>query len=142
MFKYIDTFEVHDPNILSDHCLITFSFSFEHDSIGEATQHTCNYEQAPGRFRWTNDFKTDFLNSLGDMESNEHLNRLNTCIPSCTESNELDQCLSDLSSVIERAASPIFKWLSSTKNEARPSVSNNNIPENPWFDEQCAEKKH
>ena len=40
LFKYINRFEVHDPNILSDHCLLTFSFRFEHDSVGDTTQ--CN----------------------------------------------------------------------------------------------------
>ena len=76
LFKYINRFESHDPNILSDHCVLTFSFSFEHDSVGDATQY--NYEQAPGRFKWKSGFKTDFLNSVGNTESADKLNRLNT----------------------------------------------------------------
>lgn len=27
LFKNISHFEVHDPNILADHCLLTFSFT-------------------------------------------------------------------------------------------------------------------
>ena len=90
-----------------------------------------NYEQAPGRFKWTNDFITDFLNSLGNTESTDKLNRLNISIPSCTETYELDQCLSDLSSVIEHAASPIFKKFSNKQKEAQQIFTNNNISENP-----------
>ena len=118
LFKYINPFEVHDPNMLSDHCLLTFSFCFEHDSVGNTTQY--NYEQAPGRFKWTSDFKTDFLNVLGNIESTDKLNRLNTSIPSCTETYKLGQCLSDLSSVIEHAASLIFQNLSNKPKEAQP----------------------
>ena len=62
LFKCIKHFQVHDPNILSDHCLLTFSLSFENNIVGEATQD--NHDQAPGRFRWNNDFKAYFLNSL------------------------------------------------------------------------------
>ena len=91
LFKYINRFEDHVPNILSDHCLLRFSFSFEHDIVEEASQY--NYKQAPGRFKWTSDFKTDFLNSLGNTESTDKLNRLNTSIQSCTETYELF-CLS------------------------------------------------
>ena len=58
---------------------------------------------------WNNDFKTDFLSSLKNAETTEKLNRLNASIPNCTENYEIDQCLSELTSIIEQAASPIFK---------------------------------
>ena len=79
---------------------------------------------------------------LGNTESTDKLNRLNTSIPNCTETSELDLCLSDLSSVIEHTASPIFKKLSNNPKEAQPIFTNNIFSENPWFDEKCVEKKH
>ena len=139
LFKCIKHFQVHDPNILSDHCLLTFSLSFENDIVGEATQD--NHDQAPGRFRWNNDFKTDFLNSLRSAASTESLNKLNTSIPRCSENHEIDQCLSDFVNIIEHAASPIFKD-SNKHKDAKQLFTNNNISENPWFDERCGEKKH
>ena len=139
LFKCTKHFQVHDPNILSDHCLLTFSFSFENDFVGEATQD--NHDQAPGRFRWNNDFKTDFLNSLRSAASTESLNKLSTSIPRCSENHEIDQCLSDFVNIIEHAASPIFKD-SNKHKDAKQSFTNNNISENPWFDERCVEKKH
>ena len=48
LFKSITHFEVHDPNIISDHCLITFSIDITNDIVREVTQDNC--DQAPGKF--------------------------------------------------------------------------------------------
>ena len=85
--------------------------------------------------------KTDFLNSLRSAASTESLNKLNTSIPGCSENHEIDQCLSDFVNIIEHAASPIFKD-SNKHKDAKQLFTNNNISENPWFDERCVEKKH
>ena len=48
LFKSIAHFEVNDPNIISVHCLITFSIDIPNDNVREVTQD--NYDQAPGKF--------------------------------------------------------------------------------------------
>ena len=62
LFKCVNQFEVYDPNIVSDHCLITFSITLQINSARKVTEN--DYDQAPGRFVWNNDFKTDFLSLL------------------------------------------------------------------------------
>ena len=36
LFDYVSKFKVHDPNLLSDHCLITFSFEFGNEEITDS----------------------------------------------------------------------------------------------------------
>ena len=138
LFKCVNQFEVHDPNVVSDHCLITFSVTFQINSAREVTEN--DYDQAPGKFMWNNDFKTDFLSSLKNAGT-EKLNRLNASIPNCTENYEIDQCLSELTSIIKQTASPIFKK-SSNKSQSMEHMFPNKNGGNPWYDERCIEKKY
>ena len=61
---------MHDPNILSDHCLISFSFEFENelktDSIADI------YDAIGGKFVWKAD--DEFINRLNDDATTERLN--------------------------------------------------------------------
>ena len=66
---------------------------------------------------------------------------MNASIPNCTENYEIDQCLSELTCIIEQAASPIFKN-SANKSQGTEHMFSNKTGENPWYDERCIEKKY
>ena len=137
LFRNVCHFKVHEPNILSDHCLLTFSFDFQMLSARETIEN--DYEQVSGRYVWNSDYKEEFLNSLKTTDTTERLSELNARIPSCTENNEIEQCLADFNNIIEHAASPMFKEsFNPPNNSERTSIIKQ---EAPWFDERCAEKK-
>lgn len=105
LFGNVSHFKVHEPNILSDHCLLTFSFDFQMLGARETIEN--DYDQVSGRFVWNSDYKEEFLNSLKITDTTEKLSELNVRIPICVENNEIDQCLADFNNIIEQAASPI-----------------------------------
>ena len=55
LFKCIIHLEVQEPNILTDHCLISFLFDFftEETSISRSEE----YEQVNNKYTWKTDFK-------------------------------------------------------------------------------------
>ena len=91
LFEYISTFSVHEPNILSDHCLIDFSLTFNANSrtdinCSNKTDHTCSYV-------WKCEHK-DTYNELLSSEAftgklNAWVNDLNTC----STANDIDACM-------------------------------------------------
>ena len=50
LFTNISHFKANDPNILSDHCLLSFSFYFDKCNEREATENV--YERVTGKFVW------------------------------------------------------------------------------------------
>ena len=118
LFRFIKDFEVQEPNILSDHCLINFSFEF--GSQPKSTQKSEENELITGKYVWKNDLKNDFLDSLGNQATSEKLAVLNDKISSCSDDNDVNACVSDFTSIIEEASTPHFKKISqSTKNASR-----------------------
>lgn len=68
-------FEVQDPNILSDHCLIKFSFEFNRQP-SLFSEHE-EYETISGKYIWDNDFKDEFRIRLQGDLNGEKLASLN-----------------------------------------------------------------
>ena len=112
-FTFIDQFEVHEPHILSDHCLISFSFVFNEVQTTESDDN--EYEQVQGKYVRKNNFKYDFIISLSQDEIVERLNALNFRVQNCPENVEIDRCLSDLANIFETYASPVYKKMQNTK---------------------------
>ena len=137
LFRNVSHSKVHEPNILSGHCLLTFSFDFQMQGAMETIKY--DYGQVSGRFVWNRVFKEEFLNSLKTSNTTEKLSELNVRIPNCTENNEIDQCLADFNNIIEHAASPMFKKSFNPPNDSERTCEIRQ--EAPWYDERCAEKK-
>ena len=140
LFTNISHFKVHDPNILSDHCLLSFSFNFENCNAREVTE--TDYEQVPGKFVWNNDFKPEYIGLLDRAEIAEKLGSLNPRISNCTTRDEANKCLSEFTSLLEDVASPLFKATSNNTNVNASERLFNDKNLNPWYDEHCIEKKH
>ena len=60
MFQFVNTFEVQEPNILSDHCLIKFGFAFSCDRVNNQEQD--QYETINSKYKWNSVRKEDFIN--------------------------------------------------------------------------------
>ena len=58
LFDFVNDFEVQDPNTLSDHCYIDFSFEYDKNVEFEDT------EQISSKNVWNNASKEEFINRL------------------------------------------------------------------------------
>ena len=136
LFEYVSTFKVHDPNILSDHCLLSFSFTLGAEPITDAIFDS--YEVIDGKFVWKAEFKNEYINRLNDDATTEQLNSLHTYISSCDDENGINSCLDEFVSIFNHVCAPIFK-----KTKQGPPCNDFSFKkENPWYTEECNEKKH
>lgn len=141
LFKFVKHFEVQEPNILSDHCLINFSFQFHEER--ELNTQSEDYERFSGKYIWSENFKENFTGILSQNETTKKLETLNLKIANCRENEGISTCISEFTNLIENIASPIFKRTNYRNNDkSAEKVNFSDVKENPWFDEKCNEKKH
>ena len=107
MFQYVNIFEVQEPNILSDHCLIKFSFEFSHGRCH--SQENEQYETIFSKYKWKSERKPDFLHSLQQNAVTDQLNTLNTNISRCSNGFEIEACVSDFVNIIDEVSTPMSK---------------------------------
>ena len=63
MFKFIKCFELYEPSIISDHCLISFSFEFGSNMYTQNAQiDDCEYVRE--KYIWNAESKDEFINRL------------------------------------------------------------------------------
>ena len=71
MLELINKFRVREPNILSDHCVVEFSISFENDIISE-TEHygeTGPSERLNKKYYWDESKRDQYILNLHEAES-------------------------------------------------------------------------
>lgn len=141
LFDHVYKFEVQDPNILSDHCLISFSFEFGDQETEESISES--YEYVNGKYVWKSEFKAEYANRLNEPSILERLNSLNANISSCSDENDVKSCLKDFESIFDTVCAPIYKKLRRRDSPDIPSnVAEANKNENLWYNEECHEKKY
>ena len=137
LFKFAKEFEVHEPNILSDHCLISCNFEFIQQNLNTQTE---EFEQVNGKYTWNSESKDEFIDRLEHSSSLEKLNILNTNIS--VDNNDIKLCLSDFVNIIASAAAPMYKKGNYDKNaNVTESDFFPNKHENPWYNQECHENK-
>ena len=120
--------------ILSDHCLINFSFEFKQQEFLQSEE----MEQVSGtcRYVWNNDFKKEYSDKLQSPEVTEMLNLLNSKISRSESYADTKSCVSDFVKIIEDVSTPIFQKVKCKGGEPR---SNKML--NPWQNDACKEHK-
>ena len=141
LFKFAKEFEVHGPNILSDHCLISCNFEFFiQQNLNTQTE---EFEQVNGKYTWKSESKDEFIDRLEHSSSLEKLNILNTNISNSVDNNDIKSCLSDFVNIIASAAAPMYKKGNYDENaNVTESDFFPNKHENPWYNQECHEKKN
>ena len=137
-FNFINCFDIHEPNILSDHCLIKFVFEFGTEESQNIQFE--NSETVQGKYKWNSDLKAEFIERLERDTTTHKLSSLNEKITQCTSPVEIDACLTDFVEIIDFTAKPFFKKF---RNNDQNSMIQD-IPvekEQPWYNDECKEKK-
>ena len=138
LFSAIDTFEVSDPNILSDHCMVKFSV-ISHDSISNDDFMNnfgsfCNF-----KYVWKDNEVDSYQNALQSNNVQGVLNDLKSNISNLTTVDELNQNVKSFKEIIEEVCNPLFK-----KDISKPRVQNCPIVDEsnqPWFNGNCKQKR-
>ncbi|MCW4345840.1 MAG: reverse transcriptase family protein [Candidatus Thiodiazotropha endolucinida] len=133
MFKFVRDFEVQEPNILSDHCLISFSFEFGFLQAYDAQED--EFEHVTDKYVWNNGLKEEYVNQLRQESTTEKLNILNTKITNCSNVNDVKSCVSDFTNVLDNIARPLF-------NKKINFNSKSNHGSNSWYNDECREEKY
>ena len=143
MFQFANTFEVQEPNILSDHCLIKFGFAFSCDRVNNQEQD--QYETINSKYKWNSKHKEDFINSIQQNTVIGQLNSLNTNISSCSNGEEIESCVSSFVHIIDEVSAPLFKKTFHNHDNFDSSESSNEPfsykKDAPWFDDTCRDKR-
>ena len=136
LFNLIEDFDVQEPNIMSDHCLVNFSFNFNIQCSNDARPE-CD-KKVTGKYAWNPEFKAHFVNSLQLDSTKDRLNILDSKISESSSDEDVTTCLSDFSNIINDIAEPIFKR-TKPKDWEHEEFSNSNA--NPWYNDECRGKK-
>ena len=139
LFPVINTFEVSNPNLLTDHCIVQFSVIL-HDSVLDAESDTssgsfCNY-----RYVWKDNEVESYQNALQSEDIQGTLNDLKTNISNFTTADELNLNVKSYQETIESVCNPLFK-----KDISKSRVQNYstfNESNQRWFSENCKQKRY
>ncbi|MCG8033307.1 MAG: reverse transcriptase family protein, partial [Candidatus Thiodiazotropha taylori] len=137
LFNHIKEFNVHEPNILTDHCLISYSFEFGSLDTVFSEAEECEYVDS--KYVWNNDFKDEYTNRLRDQPTTEQFNLLHANLSSCSNKEEVQSCVSHFVSIFENVCAPIFKKINNDNTSKNTPFSGD--MENPWYNDACHEAK-
>jgi len=87
LFPFVNHFEVHEPNLLSDHCVVDFAFCFTKDFTC-TDRNTLNVKSV-----WNKDYVHSYQTSLASDIVKDKLNNLQYCIESCVNGQDIDTCI-------------------------------------------------
>jgi hypothetical protein len=136
MFEYNESFDVSDPNILSDHCIVSFSFVLDKPCINDRDN---EYDNVKYKYVWSYDMKDHFIEGLSTNCMLEKLNIFSEQVHLAENKQDIDECISHFSNLIEDVASPLFRKQMNDQLHNEIFPDNNNT--NTWFNEECFEKR-
>ena len=152
-------FKVEDPNLMSDHCVIDFTFIFDKcmyinnndnkntcknnniDNIcddQENVQRSVNY-----KYVWDSTLRDEYVNNLGSQDTLILLENFNSNLADASCSSDIDSCISEFANIIDKASSSFKRKLYA--NDACRSSKNdtcNTTNNQPWFNEECFETRN
>ena len=108
LFSAINTFEVLDPNILSDHCIVQFSVIL-HDSVLNAESDNSSGSYFNYKYVWKNNEVESYQNALQSDNVQGALYDLQTYIQAMTTADELNLNVKSFQEVMESVCNPLFK---------------------------------
>ena len=138
LFDFIKYFEVQDPNILSDHCCIGFSFDFSAENENFDVE---DNEKISSKYVWNKDLKGEFINKLQDPSITNRLEHVNLNIARCHGNNDIECCVSSFIDVLEQVSTPLFSKKISNASNAPENDHHDKEGNQPWYTDECREKQ-
>ena len=157
MIPLIDKFVVYEPNILSDHCLISFTSELtQNEEITRLADtcrlnsNTCDSQASKVTFKYCfNEERSDiFTETINSNTFKDEIEILKNNIMSATVIDDIDTNLDEFNKLLQSACDPAFKRNifhkinSDTGIENSTEHQNDNSNKQPWFDEACEEMRN
>ena len=104
-----NTFYVHDPNALTDHCVIEFSMNIlcSQYTDGFDTQPVC--DKVENKYKWNDASRSDYKNKIASEEIRNKLSNIFENLDGSCSLSSIDLCLDSFVSVIDDVCKPLFE---------------------------------
>ena len=136
IFSLVDTFNVDDPNILSDHCIVIFSLCL-HGNNASSDSDPGITSSLPYKYVWNYEYVEAFQNALDSESVRSDLRKLRNDL--LTENVDINENVGLFQDTAETICAPLFKKNISSKNNNDSLVVESN---QPWFNEDCKFKRN
>ena len=136
IISLVDSFNVDDPNILSDHCIVNFSLCL-HANNASSDSDSGITSSLPYKYVWNNDYVEAFQNALDSESVRSDLRKLRNVF--LTENVDIKENAGLFQDTVKTICAPLFKKNTSSKNNNDFLVVEGN---QPWFNEDCKFKRN
>ena len=135
LFELFVSFYVHDPNPLSDHCLIEFSLS---SNIDLETPVECDNDGSNFQyFKWSSEHREEYKARISSGIFKEEITSLMHEVDDASCENDINSSISSFSALIDTVCTPLFgKTSHSTSTKDRDQKKTDFE-----FDHFCADKR-
>ena len=133
LFNRIISFQVSEPNILSDYCAVEFSMSYKNECDTSNAEDGRNCDRVKKKYLWNEDLHGQYLNSLKIKEKS--FRELTLHLAAATTSGQIDENIAQFTDLMTEICDPLF-----SKN-IKFHLPNDSLQENvkhySWFDDEC-----
>ena len=135
LFSMLSEFEVYEPNILSDHCMIRFcmltdKIQDENINLPEGLQ-SQSYT-----YKWDETKLLEYLDNLSQPIIVDQINDITESLSEVTDAKALNENLDVFYDVLSKVCDPLFK----KKVKSNDSIKSKNTDQ-PWYDDDCKSKR-
>jgi len=140
LLPLVNTFNICDPNILTDHCALHFSIEMRPINFtrnGVPNTKGSNPASLTHRYKWDNNKTGEYINCL---QSDSFTSSLNDLMMSLENTNEhvIDENIATFSNIMNDVCNPLFGKVFKPNYNATHNV---NKDSQLWFDDECSEKR-
>ena len=113
ILSLVDTFNVDDPNILSDHCTVNFSLCLHGNNVSSDSDPGIT-SSLPYKYVWNNEYVEAFQNALDSDSVRSDFRKLKNDL--LTENVDINENVGLFQDTVETICAPLFKKNISSKN--------------------------
>ena len=106
MFFLVNSFTVDEPNILSDHCTVSFSLNTSIDCRETASGEGRDLQFM---YRWDDYKKQKYLDALNSQSTLEGISGIKNQLNDVTSENELNEIVNAYYTLFSSVCDPLFK---------------------------------
>jgi hypothetical protein len=139
VFDHVSDFYVHDPNVFSDHKIVSFKLHcmlVQSQNMTDTSQKVCTKKLV-----WDTDKNDVFLQNLMVNEVTEKLEKISNNLTNCGTSNieQVNDVVLDFTNTLYDAAAPVFEKQFTHSSSANKSARR---PRPPWYSDECEHFRH
>ena len=133
--KYFTHFVVLEPNILSDHCALSFAINGFKQTVYRDKPDNLKPQVTEYKYVWDAEKNVLYNNALNEFDNLTQLHMLTIDAESVSNCSEVDDNINNFYNYMTNIVDPLFK-----KNIKRNN-SRLNTNKNEWFDNECDDKR-